>query len=77
MDHARYYEQDEKGVRTMSKILEDMRMEAAREAAQDQAKKIALCMIRTGKMPLEDIVSYTGLSFSVVKELEKQAMQLA
>ena len=74
---ARYFKQDEKGVRTMSKILEDMRMEAAREAAQDQAKKIALCMIRTGKMPLEDIVGYTGLSFSVVKELEKQAMQLA
>ncbi len=70
---ARYFKQDEEGVKAMCKMLEDMRNEAELE----KAKKIAVCMIKAGKMPLEDIANYTELSLDMVEELERQAMQLA
>lgn len=78
---ARYFKKDEKGVAAMRKMMEDMRNEAAREAAQkaelNKAKKMAVRMIRAGKMPLEDIADYTELSLDTVKELASQSMQLA
>ena len=78
---ARYFKQDEKGVATMCKIMEDMRNEAAREAAQqaeqNKARKMAIRMIKTGKMSLEDIADYTELSLDTIKELASQSMQLA
>ncbi len=78
---ARYFKKDEKGVAAMCKMMEDMRNEAAREAAQkaelNKAKKMAVRMIRAGKMPLEDIADYTELSLDTVKELASQSMQLA
>ena len=78
---ARYYKQDEKGVAVMCKIMEDMRNEAAREAAQqaeqNKARKMAIRMIKAGKMSLEDIADYTELSLDTIKELESQSMQLA
>ena len=59
---ARYFKQDEKGVATMCKIMEDMRNEAAREAAQKaelkNARKTATRMIKKGKMSLEEIAEY-------------------
>ncbi len=74
---ARYYKQDEKGVATMCKIMEDMRNEAAQQAEQNKAKKMAIRMIKAGKMPLEDIADYTELSLDTIKELASQSMQLA
>ena len=57
----------------MCKILEDMRNEAAREAAQ----KTAIRMIRAGKMPLEDIADYTELPLDTVKELASRTVWFA
>lgn len=50
-DRARYFKEDEKGVATMCKMMEDMRKEADLEAR----KSVALDMIRDGKLSLEDI----------------------
>ena len=74
---ARYFKQDEKGVAAMCKIMEDMRNEAAREAAQNKAKRTAVHLIKLGKMTLEEISEATELSLDIVKELESQSMQLA
>ena len=78
---ARYFKQDEKGVATMCKIMEDMRNEAAQKAAQEAEqkanKKTAVHLIKLGKMTLEEIAEATELSLDVVKELENQSMQLA
>ena len=74
---ARYYKQDEKGVAAMCKIMEDMRREAAQQAEQNKAKKMAIRMIKAGKMSLEDIADYTELSLDTIKELESQSMQFA
>ena len=60
----------------MCKIMEDMRNEVAREAEQNKAKKMAIRMIKAGKMSLEDIADYTELSLDTIKELEDQIMQL-
>lgn len=70
---ARYYKQDEKGVAVMCKIMEDMR----NEAELNKAKKMAIRMIKAGKMSLEDIADYTELSLDTIKELESQSMQFA
>ena len=70
---ARYFKQDEKGVATMCKIMEDMR----NEAELNKAKKMAIRMIKAGKMSLEDIADYTELSLDTIKELAGQSMQLA
>ena len=78
---ARYFKQDEKGVAAMCKIMEEMWNEAAKEAAQqaeqNKAKKMAIRMIKAGKMSLEDIADYTELSLDTIKELESQSIQLA
>lgn len=74
---ARYFKQDGKGVATKCKIMEDMRNEAAQNAELNKAKKMAIRMIKAGKMSLEDIPGYTELSLDTVKELESQTMQLA
>ena len=71
----------EKGVAAMCKIMEDMRNEAAREAAQkaeqNKAKRTAVHLIKLGKMTLEEIAEATELSLDIVKELESQSMQSA
>lgn len=69
---ARYFKQDRKGITTMCKIMEDMR----NKAEQDKAKKTAVRLIKLGKMTLEEIAEATELSLDIVKELEKQSMQL-
>ena len=78
---ARYFKQDEKGVATMCKIMEDMRNEAAREAAreaeQNKARKTALHLIKLGKMTLEEIAEATELPLDIIKELENQSIQSA
>ncbi len=62
----------------MCKLLEDMRNEAAREAALDSAKETAIRMIQKGKMPLEEIVDYVpALSLDELKQLEAEVMQMA
>ena len=60
----------------MCKIMEDMRNEAAQNAELNKAKKMAIRMIRAGKMSLEDIADYTELSLDTIKELASQSMQL-
>jgi len=70
---ARYYKQDEKGVVTMCKIMEDMRNEAALDNARETAKR----MIKKGKMSLEEIADYIpALSLEELKQLETEILQM-
>lgn len=80
-EKARYFKQNEKGVAAMCRILEDMKNEAAREAAKkaalDNAKETAERMIKKGKMTLEEIVEYVPLlSLDELKKLEAEVLQL-
>lgn len=61
-ERARYFKQDEKGIRKMSRILEEMRNEAAQEAV----KKKAVLMLKNGKISADEIKVY----FSELSERE-------
>ena len=75
---ARYFKQDKEGVTAMCKMLEDMRNEAAREAALDNAKETAERMIRDREMSLEKIAHYVPLlSMDDLREIEAKVFQLA
>ena len=77
-EKARYYKQDEKGVATMCKIMEDMRNEAAQKAELKSARETARRMIKDGELSLEKIARYVpSLSMDELKELEAEVMQLA
>ena len=71
---ARYFKQDEKGVATMCKIMEDMRNEAAKKTTKDNARRL----LKLGKIKVDEISEcFPDLSDSDVKELEAEIMQLA
>lgn len=71
---ARYYKKNEKGVKAMSKILEDMR----NQAALDSAKATAERMIKKGKLSLEEIADYIPvLTLEELKQLEAEIMQFS
>ena len=60
-DKVRYYKETEKGVDKMCEIWDEVRNEARIENAQK--------MINSGKLSLEDIAEYSGLSLDKVREL--------
>lgn len=64
-DKVRYLKEDEKGVATMCKAMEDMR----NEAVERDRIEIALDMIKDGKLSLEQIAQYSRLALDKVKEL--------
>ena len=71
---ARYFKQDEKGVATMCKIMEDMRNEAALNNARETAERL----IKKGKMTLEEIAECVPLlSIDELRKMEAEVMQLA
>ena len=69
---ARYFKQDEKGVATMCKLMEDMRNEAELESARKTAKRF----LKMGKLSREEIADGTGLPLEEVKALEEEIMHL-
>ena len=64
-DKVRYFKEDEKGVATMCKVMEDMRQEAVERDRIDRAKSL----LRIGKLSLEEIANAMELSVEKVKEL--------
>ena len=75
---ARYFKQDEKGVATMCKIMEDMRNEAAREAVRKTTKENARRLLKLGKIRIDEVSDcFPDLLDSDVKELEAEVIQLA
>ena len=75
---ARYFKQDEKGVATKCKLMEDMRNEAAHEAAHDKVKEKAILMLKNGKISFDEIsVFFSELSDEEIEEIKSKIMQLA
>ena len=70
---ARYFKQDEKGVATMCKLMEDMRS----EAAHDKVKEKAILMLKNGKISFDEIsVFFSKLSDEEIEEIKSKIMQL-
>ena len=68
---ARYYKHDEKGVGTMCKMLEDMRNEAAKEAAWQTKVEVVLSFLGMG-LSFEQVAQGAGLTVEQVKEIAGQ-----
>ena len=68
-DKVRYFKEDEKGVAVMCKVMEDMRNETAKKAAEQTKIEMAINMIKDGKLSLEQIAQYTMLAIERVTEL--------
>ena len=68
-DRVRYFKEEEKGVQTMCKAMEDMRNEAALEAAIEEKKEIARRMIMMGKLSHDEVAQCAGLSIEEVEKL--------
>lgn len=64
-DRMRYFKENEKGVETMCKVLEEMRDETAMQERID----IALNLMAMDKLSLEEIASASKLSLEKVREL--------
>jgi len=70
---ARYFKQDEKGVKAMCKIMEDMRNEEAKKTTKDNARRL----LKLGKIKVDEISEcFPDLSENDVRELENEVMQL-
>ena len=76
-DRVRYFKEDEKGVATMSRVMEEMRNETRHEAKRESARKIAKRLFKMEKLSHEEIADGTGLPLEEVKALEEEIMQLA
>ena len=68
---TRYFKEDEKGVATMCKVLEDMRTEVARETAWQTKVESVKRWIAKG-LSFEDIAEGEGLTVEQVKEIAGQ-----
>ncbi|MCM1480894.1 MAG: hypothetical protein NC085_14415, partial [Muribaculaceae bacterium] len=63
-DETRYYKHDEKGVRRMCKIMEELVI--------DERKRMAINMLADGKLSIKEIAKYSGLTVTEVKALAKK-----
>lgn len=73
---VRYFKENPKGVKTMCKLLEDMKKQAAKQAAKQTEERIktenALNLLKIGKLSIEEIAISIGLTIEKVSKLAKQ-----
>ena len=77
-DRVRYFKEDVKGVENMCGVLEEMRMEVAREAAIEAVKEerveTAQRLLKLGKLSYEEIAEMAKLPINEVKALEERVI---
>lgn len=71
-DKTRYFKETQEGVNDMCKAIEDLRNEAAKEAAKLEAYNIALKLLQRGKETFDEIAEDSGLTIEEVNELASQ-----
>ena len=73
-ERVKYLKEDQKGARKVSGIMEQLLNEQQKKheaAMKEQQKGIAARMLEGGKLALQEIAEYTGLSFATVRRLAK------
>ena len=71
-ERVRYFKEDEEGVRNMCRSIEEMLKEYGEEVTEKNKLEFAKRMINAGKIPLEEIAEYTGLSIESVEKLASE-----
>lgn len=64
-DRVRFFKEDTKGVKAMSKFVEELKEENSKEIAKEMLKD---------NEPIEKIARYTHLTIEKIKELSKQIL---
>ncbi len=67
-EKTRYYKQNDKGVRRMSKIMEEL----FEEERAIQSEEYAISLLEIGKMTYEEIATASKLPESKIKQLAEQ-----
>ncbi len=68
-DRARYFKEDEKGVATMCKMMEDMLVEDRKETLKQAMIEMAVKMLKKNTLSVEEIAEFCDLTEEEVKEL--------
>ena len=71
-DRVYYFKEDKEGVATMCRAMEEMRNEAAREAAKENSLETAKSLLLIGKLTYEEIALATKLTVDEVKKLDNK-----
>ncbi len=71
-DKTRFFKETPEGVSIMCKAIEDMRNEAAREAAMLEKIQMVTKLLQRGKETIEEIAEDSGLTIEEVNELAAQ-----
>ena len=66
------YKESAKGVESMGSVFDEIREEARNEGRNENACEIALKLIGSGKLTLEEISEYSGLPIEKVRELARE-----
>ena len=69
-ERVRYFKEDEKGVATMCRAMEDMRNETAREERIAMAQRL----LKLGKLSYEEIAETAVLTVEEVKALDEKVI---
>lgn len=69
-DRVRYFKEDEKGVATMCKAMEEMRNEAVKEERVEVARQL----LESGKLSYEEIAKIAKMTIEEVKALDKKVI---
>lgn len=74
-DRARFFKESKEGIKVMSSVLDDMRLESYQEGVaagkNKNRKETALNLLKLGTISLDDISFATGLSLDEVKKLSE------
>lgn len=67
-ERTRYFKEDKEGLESMCKAVEDM----INEEVKESNISIAMRMLEDGKLSVEEIVEYTGLSEEEIKSFSEE-----
>ena len=71
-DKTRYFKETQEGVSIMCKAIEDMRNEAAKEAAMLEKIQLVMNFLSLGTVSKNDIAKASGLTLDEINEIEQQ-----
>ncbi len=71
-DRVKFFKESQEGVLIMCRVMEEMRNQAAREAALTQTKTVARRMLNDGSLSLDKIAAFVGLPLEEVKKLQAE-----
>ena len=74
---TRYFKKEEKGVRRMSKIMDEIVDEIMDEVLKEEREEVALSLLKDGTLSISKIAEVSKLPEDKVKELAEELQPIA